>query len=289
MSEAKRRSIIRRDDRPRPVRRRLLLLAFACSAFVLMARLVSGRLCRRKTLDPPAVCDPDAGQACSAAVNSCKKRKNGLQNIYHNWIFNTKIGDLEAWNYRVWTDWGYRTNALGCYPYHVIRWRRSTPLFTPRAAVGTATDGGRAWHTSYCYDAGRQCLTRLQATGLYSATIEGEYINAIRTVCIATRIGPGGDHNRVVHTKGCDEVTAASSAKSARAVATLEQRVDRENATIEDFVSREVARRIHRMCGRGLDTPCRKALRGAWRSLSADERRRAASLMEKSGRRAGPR
>jgi hypothetical protein len=112
-------------------------------------------------------------------------------------------------------------------------------------------------------------------------------LSAYDNGCVATRIGRGGDHHRVVHTSSCYNIGAAN----APATEVEAARADNQH-TIEDFVPAKLALKIRRSCGLVIQTTtaltvgsrCHQVISGAWRSLTDLERRRAAKLMEQTRR-----
>jgi hypothetical protein len=282
-------------------RRALLALIPVSALFVLTGWYQDG--CQGSDPDVPASCDPGAGEAC-ASVAACKQRKDGLKNTYEIWLMDAPGGfnAVLVAKRRVITSWGYRTNALGCYPYHLIRWRHSQPVFEHHTPIGQTWDAGQWWHTSTCYDGGTQCLTRLSVRTGFSAEILGQQINFYNNGCIATRIGPGGGHHRVIHKHQLCEWIAAGSAQLAASSKSAERRADRANWFLDEFLAPRDAKRLRESCGNPvaytdpgpaaelaveITAYCRRALKRAWQTLSPAEQERAARLMADTRRKHG--
>lgn len=242
------------------------LTAIAAAALmVLMGFYYQG--CGEYPPGPAEAVDADGATDSGPCGN---KRKDNLANIWHYAVLRTPIGDFNIFKVTVYTDWGYRPDRFPCSQPGVIRWRHSDPQFTPEAPVGTVWNAGWFWYTSQCYDNGRQCLTRLQARAGWSINIQGQAVNGFEDGCIATRIGPGGDHHRVVFSeKTCgealgraarasrDTAVPAGSVVAADDPAALQRayrRWDQADATIEDYVGQRTSARIHRACSARLDS-----------------------------------
>lgn len=275
--------------------RRLTLTVIACAALTLMTGFYY-KSCGEYPPGPSETQDGPDGATAASSGPCGNKRKDNLQNIWHYAVLRTPIGDFNIFKVTVYTDWGYRPNRTPCSNPGVIRWRNSDPVFTPEAPVGTVWNAGWFWYTSQCYDSGRQCLTRLQARAGWSINISGQAINGYEDGCIGTRIGPGGDHNRHVYSEQTCSEALGRAARASRdtgvaaekfvgatdpaAVQRAYQRWDQADATIEDYVGRKTADRIHRACSAGLDSKqCRGTLWRAYKSLSPAMQHRAAKAM----------
>jgi hypothetical protein len=247
----------------------------------------------------PAEQDDVANGGAAAAGGPCgNKEKTGLPNIYHAF---EKIGKdpvatyTSLGRYYVYTDWGYRPDRVPCASAGVIRWRHSTVDWVPDNGRGKAFPIQQHWFDSGCFDGGRQCITKLDVVIEWDIEV-GNTIHEYNPGCITTRIGPGGNHWRHVYAaQTCAQVYGRALARSGRSPSRKDVKMitaakhayrnwDRAQATIDDFVDRETADRIHRRCAaNGFGSArCRQTVLNAYSALSPKVQRRAARAMSNS-------
>jgi hypothetical protein len=139
-------------------------------------------------------------------------------------------------------------------------------------------------------------------------SIEGLPTSVRFNRCIATRVGPGGLHHRVIHKEHCDEIASAAAmlemtgaddgeggATPSAATTALSTdstispfggtpelrlaRLKRDHPALNDFVSRDQERRLEVVCGDGSFDDCKALATKIYRSLSPEQRRQVREAM----------
>ena len=301
--------------KPRTRRLRLVVLAvFAIGMFLSMGAYYEG--CDNQPdpdgpfVDPPTASDYEAANAASTG-DYCRQHKENLLNDRHDGYIDSNGDYVERWYAWTKTDWGYILDDPYCVNKGKVRWRNTQKYCHP--VVWYVSQEECDFYTSECYDAAqvsgnRQCLTRLAAGFYVGVSIEGLPTNVRFNRCIATRVGPGGAHHRVIHKEHCDEIASAAEmlqmtgaddqeggATPSAATTALSTdstispfgdtpelrlaRLKRDHPALNDFVSRDQERRLEVVCGDGSFDDCKALATKIYRSLSPEQRRQVREAM----------
>jgi hypothetical protein len=222
--------------------------------------------------------DGSPGQDSAAASVVCRERKHNLKNISHNG-YTDQNGYHEQWYAFTETDWGYVRDTFPCHNPGRVRWRNSS-AFAHAVYPGVGIYQNE-WYSSHCYDNQRQCLTRRAVGAEIVVPILDLPVPIRFNRCIATRVGPGGQHSRAIHKNHCDEITTAS----VRADAGTRALRERLYPSLTDFVGPAVKARVERACegavfGADPASRCTRTVLETYRSLSPDDQARIRELIE---------
>jgi len=300
--------------KPRPRKLRLVVLAvFAIGIFLSMGAQFDG--CDNQPdpdgpfIDLPSGSDVEAN-AASSTGEYCRNKKLNLMNERSDG-FTDEDGYHEYWYAYTSTDWGYILDDPYCVNKGKVRWRHTSPYCHAVKTYISTYECDFFPQGAGCYDpaqtsGNRQCITRLAAGFEVGISIEGLPTNVRFNRCIATRIGPGGLHHRVIHKEHCDEIVGAAAqadmtgaddqegAASGATTMSLSKdsaispfgdtpalrlaRLKRDHPALNDFVSREQERRLEVVCAESYDQ-CKELATKLYRSLSPERRRQVREAM----------